>query len=149
MSTSDSQTRNLRAVAARKLRNVLSGVSSRTIPETDQIEITLTVSKEWAGLATAALGFIDETVRSVDRLINSALRQERVADVLAEDEERRQAVRARYAELRASGLKHRESVKRLVEDPSLFFHGRWNFSDYNWAIRTLPRETAPKKLKKV
>lgn len=142
MNYSGERSRGLRAFAHQELKRVVRRISAQPINNGSQVKVSLVVSPEWVGIASAAVAFLDETVALIHRHSESRVREVRVAAILTKDQAEREAVWKRYDELRTGGLKHRAAVYKLVEDSSLFYHGRWKFSDYNWCVRVRPQKLA-------
>lgn len=140
MNDSGERSRGARGAAYSELKRVVQRVSARPIGNGANVKITLVVSAQWAGIATAAVAFLDETVASIHRHSETSLRGVRVKAALQRDLAERKAVWRQYDKHREGGLKHRAAVHKLVEDPTLFFHGRWKFSDYNWLMRVRPKD---------
>jgi len=141
MSASDSKKRASRALTAKMMKAFDPKLSSRVLPDTKEVEVSITVDQRWGAIALEVLRFVDQMVRSVDRYAEAGFREVRTEDALAELESKYRVIRDRYRDLRAEGIKHRMAVYKLVSARDLPFHGRWGYADYNWVVRT--RQSPP------
>jgi len=139
MSASDSKKRASRSFTAQTFKTFNPKLSYRVLPGAKEVEVSITVDQKWGDIAVEVLRFMNQMVRSVDRLSEAGFRQTRIENILANMELQYRRIRDRYAVLRAEGVKHRMAVYNLVKDRNLPFHGRWGYSHYNWCVRTPPR----------
>lgn len=149
MSASNGETRLSRSRAAQKLKEFDPKISYRALPETKEVEISITVNETWGVIALEALQFMDRIVRSVNQFSEKGFRDIRTEKTLADLEARYNVVRNRYFVLRAEGVKHRMAVHMLVTDRELPFHGRWTYADFNWCVKARSQNPSIRTLKKV
>ena len=135
MPTSTNTSRAARSEAAQKLKEFEPKISYRPLPATKEVEITMVVNEQWGAVAIEVLRFMSGMVGSIARYSGMGYRDMRVAEILAEQEREYQVIRERYQQLRMEGFRHRETIRRLVADPSLPFHDRWKAADFNWCVR--------------
>ena len=149
MSASDSKKRASRALTAKILKTFDPKLSSRVLPDTKEVEVSIIVDQRWGAIAVEVLRFMDQMVRSVDRFAEAGFREVRTEDALVELESKYAAIRDQYRALRAEGIKHRMAVLKLVSDRSLPFFGRWSYAEYNWCVKTRARQPIIPTLRKV
>ena len=82
MSASDSKKRASRALTAKILKAFDPKLSSRVLPDTKEVEVSITVDQRWGAIALEVLRFVDQMVRSVDRYAEAGFREVRTEDAL-------------------------------------------------------------------
>lgn len=141
MSAFDGNKRAARQLTAKALKAFDPKLSYRVLPDTKEVEVSITVDQKWGAIAVEVLRFMEQMVRSVDRFSETGFRQIRTEEALVDLEVKYRAILDRYQALRREGIKHRMAVYQLVGDRDLPFHGRWGYADYNWVVRT--RQSPP------
>lgn len=111
--------------------------SYRVHPIGQRVELTIEAPEEWSAALLDGLALLSHFTQQAKRHLEAGFRDLRSDQTLAELHTKYAAIQDAYQVHRAAGLKHRASVRLLVDDASLPFHGFWTFSEFNACIRSL------------
>ena len=123
--------------------------SYRVHPASQRVEVIIDAPEEWSSVLMDGLSLLSHFTQQAKRHLEAGYRNLRGEQVKAELQTKYAAIQDAYRAHRAAGLKHRASVRLLVSDTSLPFHGQWGFSDFNWCIRSMSVPARTPKLQAV
>ena len=111
--------------------------SYRVHPVGQRVELTIDAPEEWASALMDGLALLSHFTQQAKRHLEAGFRDLRTDQTLAELHTKYAAIQDAYRTHRKTGLKHRASVRLLVDDAALPFHGLWTFSEFNACIRSM------------
>lgn len=119
-------------------------------PKTRRVELIITTSEEFAPLLMDGLQVLTQVATKSAQFLAHAHREIRTDARQEEHKHNVAIIQAAYWNWRDSGLKYREAVHAICDDPKMPYHGRWDFTTYAHTVKYSKRPpTAAPVLKQV